>query len=559
MATPAQIRKGLRDRLHPLRRAEAAAQAGYIGVPQTQVLQGADPTGAQALARARAAATARQISVQPSRITAPGVAATTAAGGAGGGGAGGGGGGAGAGASNNPYDALIRSLGAVPTQQSLLGNARTAVQRELGPMLAQLAASSGLEQRQLQSHETRAAEFAKALAAMNMQSGAGLTQQYQNAVNQFGAVGTGLTGAVAQDWQNQTAQAQEAVNQMTGGLPGQDVSGYDPSLMRNVSQLSGVALPATTLGEQALRAGAGLQAQAARDVGSVFDVSQEYGAKLDEARATAEADRVKAISQRPELVQKALDALKGDRQTAISNLAKLTGARADYETAQQTAKLKSTQIEHNYQIDKINADTKAASAKAYNDYIAGKTDQATFNGQMKKINDAANIRIKQATLKATTAHQVATETISQKNADIAQQKANTASQLAKAKLYLNPKSGNIEPIPNGTYIGKDGLPHKVAGTGSSTSQPSYTDVASLQDAMDKNIRKRLHVGSLTAKEQHWDVPRIKQYLMRNYGRAYLSIPKNAGQTAAVNQMIDALAQQIVGSYKKKSGRPSRRQ
>jgi len=462
--------------------------------------------------------------------------------------AGGGGGGAAPASqwsADNPYAAILAKYQAgIPTPGSLLGTARKSVAAELAPVLAALNQNSLVQQRQMSNQATRAGNFAEALARLNRAQGGDLAEGYQNAAQFLGTLGTGLTGAVAQDWQNQTQAAQAAVDQMTGGIPGQTVQGYDPAAMRTTQQMTGVTLPAADLAQQGLNAERGLVSQGMADVLGIGGIAQQYRAKVGDLQAQLAADRAKEIAQKPALVEKALEGLRTDRETALANVAKLTGGAADWEAN----KVKLAQNQQTLDIQQQGMDIKGKSADAYNAYLDSKVGlsgkelawkKAYQNSQLseKQWKDAAQLQVDLAKV----------QTQSDRNAIYRRAQA--------AGLWWNPNTKSFAKLPAGTVIGKNGFPVAVKGKTASTAKtktPKLYELQNLRKTMTSSIAKALNIGNpLTPTKlqgvdpktgKAWTRGQIVKFLRPLAGDLLTAYP-NQGKT--VERILGEIADQVV--------------
>lgn len=487
-----------------------------------------------ALARARAAAGVGILGVQPSKITAGKPAAAPTAPGL-------------DWASllaNDPYGGIVKVLGAIPSLAGLPALARKQALADISPQLLALGLDSQTQQTQLRQQETRASEFAKALAAMNIQAGNQVYGNYADAAKTFGALGQGLTGAVGEDWQTQSDKVNAAVQQMTGGR-GPAVGGYDPAAMQNTQGYANVNLPTANLEQQALQAGALTRAGIAANVGSIVDIASQYRAKLADAQAQLVSDKAKLIGQEPSLVQKALDSLKSDRTTQIANLAKMVQARTGWQsniaTLMQRENAQTDQSALNWAKER----TSEQSAAAYNTYLTGKStlsqDELNWKKQYQQAQ-AAIARANARTGRLNTALRAAGIT----GTDV---KGNVL-----PGWYQNPKTKAIEKQPPNTYMGKDGMPHYLPGyhgKGATTGKPPGTSVKDLHESMIKGLTDQWHIFdtnivSAGQARQH-SAQEISSFLMRNFGNAYIAqYPELA---ATVRAQVAAVARAAQGWLK----------
>lgn len=434
----------------------------------------------------------------------------------------------------NPYSGILAQYGNIPTQAGMLQTARQQVQAGLQSAVAPINIASQLQQMQLGQQATRAQEFAKALNLMNANAPNQLAQQYQQAVGMQGALGQGLTGALASDWQNQTQQAQGQVNQMTQGLPTQTVSSpYDPQNAANVQQVANVAMPAATLGAQGLRDMSALQAQQAGSAGQIGVIANNYLQQLSNAQMQLEGEKAQVYSQAPNMLLQSLSGLRTMRQQQLDAYEKAVQGQGQWEVGINRAAMKN-------QTDMITADARAQTSQAYSDYLSGKTTTTQYANITQRINDAANAKIKN--IQATTGQNVADATAKYHTAmaAAAKERADTAAQLANASLWKNPNTNTIQKIPAGATVGPKGqLIWKPSASGNNPNVPNYTNINQLNTAMQSGIRTYTGINNPVARPTYLNRQEIHDYLMANYGQGFLV--RYPGQKAFVEKQINAIA------------------
>src|SRR5215471_4078284 len=365
----------------------------------------------------------------------------------------------------NQYAGVVKAIGKILTPAQQLAQARALVSPSITQELAAYNKSAGLESSQVSAQALRAQEYAKALGQLTAPSADAIKNQYMSAAAFEGGLGQGLTGDVAQGWQDATDRANAQAQQMTGGIGG-SVGQYDPAAARSVAVLTGAAMPASTLAEQGSNAYAMAQFARQANVAQVGDIAQQYLQKLTDLKTTQDAERAKILAQRPDLVMKELGNLQTQHQNQITSLYNLANA-------QQKAKTDAATLAINWAAQQ----TKQQSADAYNSYLLGKTnlsaqelawkkkyDQALIKDkQVKNVLAAAGVQIKKGQL-----------VVAQTQAATAQERADTAKTEAAAKTFLNPYTGKVESKPSGTIIGKNGLPidPTPSGTAAKAKAPS---------------------------------------------------------------------------------------
>ena len=222
-----------------------------------------------------------------------------------------------------PYDAQLANAKAylyTPAQQRTAANQQVGAQ--LHTALGANYASSKAEQQQFTDLANRAAGLAAALGSFGPQYGEQARTAYDEAAKTIGSLGTGLTGAVASDWQAEQAANRAAVDKTLGPGLGQ-VSSYDPAAMHSALQYTGVTMPGTTLADQALNERDMGQYGAMADKAQVASISRDYLSQAAQALNQRAAERAAIVAQRPELFQAALTAQRQDAaqtQTRVANL-----------------------------------------------------------------------------------------------------------------------------------------------------------------------------------------------------------------------------------------------
>jgi hypothetical protein len=230
-----------------------------------------------------------------------------------------------------PYDKVLAQARASlygPGQLRTIANQQT--QAQINAALGASNASSKLEQQQFADLQNRAMGFASALGNLEAGMAPSVGQAYQNAATALGAYGTGLTGAASADEQAMADKARQQVSSLIGSENAGLVGGYDIPGLRGTSLATGVTLPMASLGEQAATAVRLQNAAATTAYGGVETIAKDYAQQAIDALNQRAAERAQIIAKQPELFQQALEAQRQDRSQTLSQLATLTGNRADY-------------------------------------------------------------------------------------------------------------------------------------------------------------------------------------------------------------------------------------
>jgi hypothetical protein len=149
-----------------------------------------------------------------------------------------------------------------------------------------------------------------------------IADQYRQSADRLRGFGTGLTGAVEEAQRMQADKNAADVARVTGGLG--SVASYDIPNMRNVAQMLGVVMPATSLEERALNSISSANATRASQVGGIGAIAQEYMQKGSDLDAEVAAKNAALQAQRPSLFN---EALKSAQENARSNIATSIQAR----------------------------------------------------------------------------------------------------------------------------------------------------------------------------------------------------------------------------------------
>jgi hypothetical protein len=229
-----------------------------------------------------------------------------------------------------PQDPMIANAKAAlytPQQLRTIANQQTGAQ--INAALGSSNIASKAEQAQYAELQNRAAGIAAALGQIGQQTAPGVSAAYNQAAQTVGSLGTGLTGAVASDWQGEQAANQQAVAQALGPGVGQ-VSSYDPAAMRSALQYTGVTIPGSGLAANAATAGALARYSTDADMAHVSAVSQDYAQQAIDALKQRAAERAQIIAQRPELYQTALESQRQDNARTQAHLDSLVSASATW-------------------------------------------------------------------------------------------------------------------------------------------------------------------------------------------------------------------------------------
>jgi hypothetical protein len=169
---------------------------------------------------------------------------------------------------------------------------------------AGIEAAYKTQREDLARQQLRAQGFATALGNLSANDPAQIASQYREGADRLAAYGTGLTGSVANEQQQQLDKARAGVAGILG--PHASVAGYDPNAVRNVAVLGNVTHPATTLEANALdafnRAGYNRNAQ----VQGVGAIAADYGQKINDIVQQIADKKAELEMQRPTMVRQEL-------------------------------------------------------------------------------------------------------------------------------------------------------------------------------------------------------------------------------------------------------------
>lgn len=239
-----------------------------------------------------------------------------------------------------PRDAALQNaLAQLYTPAQLRNQANQQTNAQINAQLGASNASSKAEQAQYAALADRAAGLASALGSWGQQYGANDAAAYNQAANTVGQLGTGLTGAVASDWNSALAASKASVDKTLAGQ-GQ-VTSYDPGQLQSTAQYLGVTMPGTTLAQQAINGQKLGEFGAVADLAQVKAVSDNFIAQAQQALQQRAAERATIIAQRPELYQAALQAQRQDQIQTQNHIDQLVTASQTWLLNQ--AKLKQSQ------------------------------------------------------------------------------------------------------------------------------------------------------------------------------------------------------------------------
>jgi hypothetical protein len=252
----------------------------------------------------------------------------------------------------DPYAGIIGMYQkSFQTPGQLATTAAKQVAGELSPLLTAQRNQNAQEQAQYLQQSQRAQSFAQALNALNAGDPNAVKQSYMQAAGITGALGTGLTGAVASDNQAANDQVQAQISQMTGGLatsPG----GYSIPGMQSTQQLTGVTMPGSTLAEQAANAMTQELAHKVAATGQIGAIAQNYLAQGRDALQSENAAISNILARRPDLTNQALQTLQTNQQNALQAVGNLIGARDTSANAYATRALQEQNQAQQYGLSK---------------------------------------------------------------------------------------------------------------------------------------------------------------------------------------------------------------
>jgi hypothetical protein len=235
---------------------------------------------------------------------------------------------------STPFDSIYAKIAGsiqTPAQITAAANAQALAQER-----AQLAAQQAVSDQttaQYNNQATRAQGFAAALAKLQSGEDDQAMSRYGEAADRLTGIGAGLTGAVGAGYQDAVDRAKAAVAQLTGGL-GQTTA-PDASAITNAAQYAGVTMPARTLEESAANAARMAGSDASARAQDLAHIGQNYTAQADQSIAQAGSDARALIAKRPATIADLVNQLTANRQTGISNLMSVLGARTTYQQNEQ--------------------------------------------------------------------------------------------------------------------------------------------------------------------------------------------------------------------------------
>lgn len=216
----------------------------------------------------------------------------------------------------DPWGSVLGSLTTGVDPKALRASATSDVTAQINAAAAANAAAVAGQKIQYANQAKRATGFASALANLTKPDTAAIADQYRQSADRLRGFGTGLTGAVAEAQQAQAEKNAADVARVTGGLG--SVASYDIPNMRNVAQMLGVVLPATSLEERALNSISAANATRASQMGGIGSIAQEYMQRGSDLDAEVAAKNAALQAQRPSLFN---EALKAAQENARSNIA----------------------------------------------------------------------------------------------------------------------------------------------------------------------------------------------------------------------------------------------
>jgi hypothetical protein len=216
----------------------------------------------------------------------------------------------------DPWGSILGSLTTGVSPKALRASASSDVTAQIKAAAAANAAAVAGQKIAFENQGRRASGFATALANLTKPDTAAIVDQYRQSADRLRGFGTGLTGAVADAQQAQADKNAADVSRVTGGLG--SVASYDIPNMRNVAQMLGVVMPATSLEERGLNSIADANATYASQVGGIGSIAQEYMQKGSDLDSEVAAKNAALQASRPSLFN---EALKAAQENARSNIA----------------------------------------------------------------------------------------------------------------------------------------------------------------------------------------------------------------------------------------------
>ena len=224
------------------------------------------------------------------------------------------------------------------TPQQQLQMATRVAGQSIAAQQAENRRATKAAQVQAQNQATRAQGYALALGNLTKNIPEQLRANYQQAADRLRAYGTGLTGALGEAYNKESADTAARMaatgadlSTLTGGaLPNQ----YDPGAIRNTLQMTGVVTPGATLEAQAANAYGYGNALRQASIAKVGQIAQDYlQKKVDYQRDLADKQRA-LFATRPDLVNRALQNIQSNQ---TQNMATLVSALTLQNTMGKTA------------------------------------------------------------------------------------------------------------------------------------------------------------------------------------------------------------------------------
>src|SRR5215471_3448175 len=207
-------------------------------------------------------------------------------------------------AANNPMTAFYGALKAAP------GLARTDVTQQINAALAGDRAATKAAQDQANRQAERAQAAAEGLRDLTYTDPQRIRDDWASTAHFYGALGTGLTGAVGDAQRAEAAQAAQGVGQATGeGAPARaNIPTMDLPALHNTLQYADVGLPASSMAEEANNQLAAAAARRAANIQGVSSIADQYRQKTLDMQHDLAAKRAALEAQRPSLYSSALTA-----------------------------------------------------------------------------------------------------------------------------------------------------------------------------------------------------------------------------------------------------------
>lgn len=254
-----------------------------------------------------------------------------------------------------PYDIqLANARSSLLTPAQLRNVAASQAGSQINTQLGANYASSDAEQAGYLNLANRAAGLAAALGSAGPEQGQASFDVYNNAAKTIGSLGTGLVGAVSQDWQAEQAANQATIAKTLGPGLGK-VDSYDPAALRSALQYTGVTMPGSGLANQALTARSLAQYGAQADKAQVALVSKDYISQAKQALDQRAAERTAIVAKRPELFQTALQAQREDNAQTQAHIDSLITASQTWLANKDKTKTAKEAAAHNWWLQQVAA------------------------------------------------------------------------------------------------------------------------------------------------------------------------------------------------------------